>query len=39
VLDRDDRIVYAEYVADQMTEPDYKAALDSALACLGRTET
>ena len=38
VLDRDDRIAYAEYVPDQMTEPDYTAAFESALACLGRTE-
>lgn len=37
VLDRNDRIAYAEYVADQMTEPDYKAALDSALAALRAT--
>jgi len=27
VIDRDDRIAYAEYVADQMQEPDYDAAL------------
>ncbi len=27
VIDRDDRIVYAEYVADQLREPDYAAAL------------
>jgi thioredoxin-dependent peroxiredoxin len=27
VLDRDGRIVYADYVADQMTEPDYDAPL------------
>jgi thiol peroxidase len=27
VIDRLDRIVYAEYVADQMREPDYDAAL------------
>ena len=25
VIDRDDRIAYAEYVADQMAEPDYDA--------------
>jgi thiol peroxidase len=29
VLDRDDRIVYAEYVADQLREPDYVAALQA----------
>ena len=27
VIDRDDRIAYAEYVADQMREPDYDAAV------------
>jgi thiol peroxidase len=27
VIDRDDRIAYVEYVADQMQEPDYDAAL------------
>ena len=27
VIDRDDCIVYAEYVADQLREPDYAAAL------------
>jgi thiol peroxidase len=27
VIDRHDRITYAEYVADQMREPDYAAAL------------
>lgn len=30
VIDRHDRIVYAEYVADQMREPDYGAALEAA---------
>jgi thioredoxin-dependent peroxiredoxin len=34
VIDRDDNVAYAEYVGDQMAEPDYKAALDAALACL-----
>jgi thiol peroxidase len=29
VLDRNDRIVYAEYVADQLREPDYTAALQA----------
>jgi thiol peroxidase len=29
VIDRDDRIAYAEYVADQMAEPDYQGALAS----------
>jgi thioredoxin-dependent peroxiredoxin len=27
VIDRNDRIVYAEYVADQLGEPDYAAAI------------
>jgi thiol peroxidase len=27
VIDRNDRIAYAEYVADQMREPDYDAAI------------
>jgi thiol peroxidase len=27
VLDRSDRIVYTEYVADQLSEPDYAAAM------------
>jgi thiol peroxidase len=27
VIDRDDRIAYAEYVPDQMQEPNYDAAL------------
>jgi thiol peroxidase len=30
VIDRTGRIVHAEYVADQMKEPDYAAALDAA---------
>lgn len=30
VVDKKDRIVHAEYVTDQMTEPDYEAALESA---------
>jgi thiol peroxidase len=29
VLDRNDRIVYAEYVADQLCEPDYTAAMQA----------
>lgn len=29
VLDRSDRIVYAEYIADQLREPDYPAALQA----------
>jgi len=30
VVDENDRIVHAEYVDDQMTEPDYGAALEAA---------
>ena len=30
VIDRNDRIAYAEYVADQMREPDYDAAIAAA---------
>ena len=30
VVDRHDRIAYAEYVADQMREPDYDAAVTAA---------
>jgi len=29
VIDRSDRIVYVEYVSDQMSEPDYTAALQA----------
>ncbi len=29
VVDRQDRVVHAEYVADQMKEPDYAAALEA----------
>jgi thiol peroxidase len=29
VIDKNDRIVHAEYVPDQMTEPDYDAALEA----------
>jgi thiol peroxidase len=32
VIDRADRIVYADYVADQMAQPDYDAALAAAEA-------
>ncbi len=32
VVDRDDRIVHAEHVADQMLEPDYAAAAAAATA-------
>ena len=30
VIDKEDRIAYAEYVADQMREPDYDAAVAAA---------
>ena len=30
VIGRDDRITYAEYVSDQMAEPDYYAAVQAA---------
>ena len=29
VLDRNNRIAYAEYVADQLREPDYAAAMQA----------
>ena len=29
VIDRNDRIAYVEYVNDQMTEPNYQAAMDA----------
>lgn len=35
VVGRDNRIVHAEYVADQMTEPDYDAALAAARQAAG----
>ena len=35
VIDRDDRIAHAEYVADQMREPNYEAALSAARAAAG----
>ncbi len=34
VIDREDRIVYTDYVADQMTQPDYDAALAAAQAAV-----
>ncbi len=30
VIGKDDRLTYAEYVADQMLEPDYHAAIEAA---------
>jgi thiol peroxidase len=35
VIDRNDRIAYAEYVADQMREPDYEAAVAAARQAAG----
>jgi hypothetical protein len=29
VIDSDDRIVYVEYVADQLREPDYATAMQA----------
>jgi thiol peroxidase len=36
VIDRDDRIAHAEYVVDQLQEPDYEAAVAAARAAAGR---
>jgi thioredoxin-dependent peroxiredoxin len=36
VIDRDDRIVHAEYVVDQIQEPDYAAAVAAARAATER---
>jgi thiol peroxidase len=35
VIDRDDRIAHAEYVADQMQEPNYDAAVAAARSAAG----
>jgi thioredoxin-dependent peroxiredoxin len=35
VIDRNDRIAYAEYVADQMKEPDYNATVAAVRAVAG----
>jgi thiol peroxidase len=35
VIGRDDRIAYAEYVDDQMREPDYDAAVSAVRAAAG----
>jgi thiol peroxidase len=35
VISKDDRLVHAEYVADQMAEPDYAAAVVAARAAAG----
>ena len=36
VIDRTDRIVYVEYVADQMSEPDYTAAIQAVQQAAGQ---
>ena len=36
VIDRTDRIVYVEYVADQMSEPDYTAAIQALQQAAGQ---
>jgi thioredoxin-dependent peroxiredoxin len=36
VIDREDRIAHAEYVVDQLQEPDYEAAVAAARAAAGR---
>jgi thioredoxin-dependent peroxiredoxin len=35
VLDRNAHIVYAEYVADQLREPDYAAAIQAVQRAVG----
>jgi thiol peroxidase len=35
VIDRSDRIVYVEYIADQLSEPDYSAALQAVQQAAG----
>jgi thiol peroxidase len=36
IIDRDNRIAYADYVADQMREPDYDAAVHAARTAAAR---
>ena len=36
VIDRNDRLVHVEYVADQLQEPDYEAAVAAARAAAER---
>ena len=36
VIDRTDRIVYVEYVTDQMSEPNYTAALHAVKRAAGQ---
>lgn len=38
VIGRDDTVTHAEYVRDQMLEPDYDAAVAAALAAAGDTK-
>ena len=35
VIDRQERIVYVEYVADQLREPDYAAAMEAVRQATG----
>jgi len=35
VIDREGRVTYAEYVPDQMREPEYAAAVEAALEAAG----
>jgi thioredoxin-dependent peroxiredoxin len=35
VIDRNDRITYAEYIADQLREPDYLTALQAVRQVAG----
>ena len=37
VIDRSDRIVYVEYVTDQMSEPDYTAAIQAVQQATGQS--
>ena len=36
VIDRNDRIVYVEYIADQLREPDYAAAMQAVQQAAGQ---
>ena len=35
VIDRNDRIVYVEYIVDQLREPDYTAAMEVVQQVVG----
>ncbi len=37
VIDGSDRIVYIEYVTDQMSEPDYAAAIEAVQRAAGQS--